>query len=107
MCLDYLKHCPDTVKQIFLRGDSGCKNRLNGTCKFGQEYSIDGDTYWRCGCCNAPFYFKPIKEDIPHYIKLVELGLKKQKEEITVPLLKKSNIANIYRYAMFMEAGSV
>lgn len=77
MCLDYLKHCPDTVKQIFLRGDSGCKNRLNGTCKFGQEYSIDGDTYWRCGCCNAPFYFKPIKEDIPHYIKLVELGLKK------------------------------
>ncbi|SHI66568.1 hypothetical protein SAMN02745176_00945 [Lutispora thermophila DSM 19022] len=76
-CLEYLKHCPDTVKQIFLRGDNGCKNKLNGTCKFGQEYTIDGNTYWRCGCCNAPFYFTPIKDDIPHYIKLVELGLKK------------------------------
>jgi len=32
---------------------------------------------WRCGCCSAPFYFSPIKDDIPHYIKLVELGLKK------------------------------
>jgi len=76
-CLEYLKQCPDTVKQIFLRGDSGCKNRLNGTCQFGQEYTINGTTYWRCGCCNAPFYFNPIKDDIPHYIKLVELGLKK------------------------------
>ncbi|WP_313563477.1 hypothetical protein [Ruminiclostridium cellobioparum] len=76
-CLEYLKHCPDTVKQIFLRGDSGCKKRLDGTCQSGQEYTIDGITYWRCGCCNAPFYFSPIKHDIPHYIKLVEIGLKK------------------------------
>lgn len=76
-CLDYLKNCPATVKQIFLRGDSGCKNRYNNTCKFGQEYTIDGNHYWRCGCCNAPFYFSPIKDDIPHYIKLVELGFKK------------------------------
>jgi len=76
-CFEYLKQCPDTVKQIFLRSDSGCNKRSDGTCQFGQEYTIDGDTYWRCGCCNAPFYFSPIKEDIPHYIKLVELGLTK------------------------------
>lgn len=76
-CLEYLKECPDTVKQIFLRGDSGCNKHQDGTCQFGQEYAIDGNTYWRCGCCNAPFYFNPIKDDIPHYIKLIELGLKK------------------------------
>lgn len=76
-CLAYLNQCPDTVKQIFLRSDSGCENRINGTCQFGQEYTIDENTYWRCGCCSAPFYFSPIKDDIPHYIKLVELGLKK------------------------------
>jgi len=76
-CLEYIEQCPDSVKQIFLHGDSGCENRVKGTCKYGQEYTIDGTTYWRCGCCNAPFYFQPVKEDIPHYIKLVELGGKK------------------------------
>lgn len=73
-CLEYIKQCPDSMRQIFLHGDSGCENRVKGTCKFGQEYTIDGITYWKCGCCNAPFYFHPIKEDIPHYIRLVELG---------------------------------
>ncbi len=76
-CLDYLKECPDSVKQIFLWSDAGCSNRLNGTCIHGQEYVIDGNTYWRCGCWNASFYFNPIIKDILHYIKLVELGLKK------------------------------
>lgn len=76
-CMEYLKDCPDTVKQIFVGGDTGCQNRTNGTCQFGQEYTMDGATYWRCGCCNAPFHFAPTKEDIPYYIKLVEIGLKK------------------------------
>lgn len=76
-CLEYLKQCPDSVKQIFLWSDTGCINHTNGTCLKGQEYTIDGNTYWRCGCCNAPFHFNPIREDIPHYIKLVELGLEK------------------------------
>lgn len=76
-CLAYLNQCPDTVKRIFLSGDSGCSKRLNGSCQFGQEYTVDENTYWKCGCCNAPFYFSPIREDIPHYIKLVELGLEK------------------------------
>ncbi|MDF2672286.1 MAG: hypothetical protein K0R09_551 [Clostridiales bacterium] len=76
-CLDYLKECPDSVKQIFLLSDTGCSNRTKGTCIHGQEYAIDGSTYWRCGCCNASFYFSPIIKDIPHYINLVKLGLKK------------------------------
>jgi len=76
-CIDYLKECPDSVKQIFLWGDKGCSNRIKGTCKYGQEYAIDKNTYWRCGCFNAPFYFSPNINDIPHYIKLVKLGLKK------------------------------
>ena len=76
-CLEYLKECPDSVKQMFLWSDRGCENRIKGTCQSGQEYTIDGSTYWRCGCCNAPFHLNPTKDDIPHYIKLVELGLKK------------------------------
>lgn len=76
-CLDYLNNCPDSIKQMFLFGDPGCKNRTMHTCKCGQEYTIDGNTYWRCGCCQAPFYVHPVKEDIPHYLKLIELGLKK------------------------------
>lgn len=76
-CLEYLKQCPDPVKQIFLKSDRGCEKHTNGTCQFGQTYIIDGVTYWRCGCCNAPFYFYPVKKDIPHYIRLMELGFKK------------------------------
>lgn len=76
-CLDYLEECPESVKQIFLWGDTGCSNRIKGTCIHGQEYAVDGSTYWRCGCCNAHFNFSPNINDIPHYIKLVELGLKK------------------------------
>lgn len=76
-CLGYLKECPDSVKQIFLWSDTGCSNRVKGTCIHGQEYAIDGNTYWRCGCCNAHFNFSPNINDIQHYIKLVELGLKK------------------------------
>ena len=76
-CLEYLNQCPESVKQIFLRGDKGCAKGLSGGCQYGQEYTMDDSTYWKCGCCNAPFYFSPRKEDIPHYIKLVELGLEK------------------------------
>lgn len=76
-CLEYLEQCPDSVKSMFLWSDAGCEQHANGSCQKGQEYTIDGNTYWRCGCCNAPFHLSPIIEDIPHYIKLVELGLKK------------------------------
>lgn len=76
-CIDYLKECPESVKQIFLWSDNACPNRAKGTCIHGQEYEVEGKTYWRCGCCNAHFPFSPIISDIPHYIKLVSLGLKK------------------------------
>lgn len=68
-CLDYLNQCPDSVKKIFLHSDTGCQRRTEGNCIHGQEYTLDGTTYWRCGCCNAPFHFTPVIDDIPHYIK--------------------------------------
>lgn len=76
-CMEYLESCPERVKDIFRYGDNGCKNRFDGTCKFGHEYEYEGKTYWRCGCYTAPFYVKPVLEDISHYLKLVELGSKK------------------------------
>jgi len=76
-CLDYLKRCPESIKDIFRKSDEGCDSRKLGTCKFGQEYNFEDKMHWKCGCCNASFYFKPVEEDIPHYIKLLEIGLKK------------------------------
>lgn len=76
-CFEYLQECPDSVKQIFLRNDEGCAKRHNGSCKSGVRYRLNEIDYWRCGCCNAPFYFEPQIENITHYVKLVELGVKK------------------------------
>jgi hypothetical protein len=42
------------------------------------SYEIDGKHYWHCACCGAPFNFKPILDNITHYINLVKLGEKKQ-----------------------------
>lgn len=70
-CLDYLNHCPDSVKKIFRFSDPGCSNR---PCNKGVAYVFEDNSYWRCGCCAPAFIFKPKIEDIPHYIKLVELG---------------------------------
>jgi len=77
-CIEYLNSCPDSVKQIFTEySDEGCEKRVNGTCKHGISYEIDNQEYWRFACCHTPFNFKPVITDIPHYIKLVELGEKK------------------------------
>ena len=77
-CLDYIESCPDSIKQIFTEyNDAGCEKRYNGTCKHGISYEIDAMQYWRCACCHSPFNFKPDLLNIPHYIKLVELGEKK------------------------------
>lgn len=32
-CLEYLKTCPDTVKQVFLWNDSGCNKRIEKSCQ--------------------------------------------------------------------------
>lgn len=76
-CLEYLNECPERIKGIFRYSDSGCQNRRNGTCRFGVKYEFEKEEKWHCGCCGAPFKIHPIKEDIPHYLKLLELGGKK------------------------------
>ena len=76
-CLPYLSECPERIVEIFRYSDSGCQNRLNGSCKYGVKYSFENEEKWHCGCCGAPFKIHPVKEDIPHYLKLLELGGKK------------------------------
>jgi len=77
--MEYLQTCPDSVKRIFTdKNDSGCQNHRDNTCRHGVSYEIDGQSYWRCACVSPAFCFQqPKVEDIPHYIKLVELGEKK------------------------------
>jgi len=79
-CLEYLKSCPDSVQRIFTeKNDPGCGKRLNNTCKAGVEYEMGGTHYWRCGCCAPAFCLDDPKiEDIPHYVRLTELGSKKR-----------------------------
>lgn len=76
-CLEYLKECPERIVELFRHSDSGCQNRINGTCRFGVKYEFENEEKWHCGCCGAPFKIHPVKEDIPHYLKLLELGGKK------------------------------
>lgn len=76
-CLSYLKECPERIVEIFRYSDTGCQNRINESCKFGVKYEFEEEEKWHCGCCGAPFKLHPVKEDIPHYLKLVELGGKK------------------------------
>ncbi|MCL2774189.1 MAG: hypothetical protein FWD71_12680 [Oscillospiraceae bacterium] len=74
-CIEYIKTCPDSIQEIFTHDDSGCAHRAN--CNMGVAYTFNGVSYWKCGCCAPPLRFKPKISDIPHYIKLVELGEKK------------------------------
>lgn len=76
-CMEYLNECPERIKEIFRRGDAGCKNRADGSCKYGVKYEFENEEKWHCGCCGAPFKMRPVKEDIPHYLKLLELGGRK------------------------------
>lgn len=76
-CLEYLNECPERIKEIFRHSDAGCQNRINGTCKSGVRYEFEKEEKWHCGCCGAPFKIHPVKEEIPHYLKLSELGSKK------------------------------
>lgn len=76
-CLDYLRECPERIIAMFRHTDRGCRNRVNGTCKCGVKYVFEGEEKWHCGCCGAPFKLSPEKEDIPYYLRLVELGNKR------------------------------
>lgn len=76
-CLDYLSECPGRIAEMFRYSDTGCQNRRNGTCRSGVKYMFEQEEKWHCGCCGAPFRIHPVTEDIPHYLKLMELGSKK------------------------------
>lgn len=76
-CLDYLDQCSERIVDMFRYSDQGCQNRVNGTCKYGVKYQFEKKEKWHCGCCGAPFKTHPVKEDIPHYLQLVELGNKR------------------------------
>ena len=76
-CMDYLANCPESVKDIFRQTHNGCAARRNGTCFKSVRYVYEGEEKWRCGCWGAPFSAPPAIANIPHYLKLVELGKKK------------------------------
>lgn len=76
-CLDYLSECSERIAEMFRCSDAGCQNRRNGTCRSGVKYLFEQEEKWHCGCCGAPFRIHPVMEDIPHYLRLMELGNKK------------------------------
>lgn len=76
-CFDYLDGCSEDIKNMFRHSDPGCQNHINGTCRKGVGYIYEGEERWHCGCCSAAFQLHPCVEDIPHYLKLVELGAKR------------------------------
>lgn len=76
-CLKYVRECPERIAEMFRHSDAGCQNRRDGTCKSGVKYVFEQEEKWHCGCCGAPFRIHPVAEDIPHYLKLMELGNKK------------------------------
>lgn len=76
-CMEYLKECTNRILDMFRYTDNGCHNRINNTCKYGVKYIFENEEKWHCGCFSAPFKIYPVKEDIPHYLKLVELGNKR------------------------------
>ena len=73
-CVPYLQEYPERIAEIFRHSDTGCKNRFSGACKCGVRYTFEGEEKWHCGCCGAPFQIRPVTEDIPHYLKLMEYG---------------------------------
>ena len=74
---EHIKQCSNELRANFIPGDIGCGNRpgcvkqgLGG----GQEYIVDGVTYWKCGCHGGKFItIQPRSEDVADYIKLAEL----------------------------------
>ena len=80
-CLPYLQECPERIAEMFRHSDMGCENRRNGSCKCGVKYTFEEEEKWHCGCCGAPFKIYPVAQDIPHYLKLMELGLLRSSPE--------------------------
>jgi hypothetical protein len=73
-CFQYLENCSDRIKDVFRDYQTGCGFK---ECKFALHYVYEGIERRKCCCCGPAFDFKANIEDIPHYIRLVELGEKK------------------------------
>ena len=77
--LEYIKQCPESVIGNFMVSDNGCANRISGTCHSGISYELNGQTIWRCGCCNPNFQVIPSVQDYLYYINAVEMSGNKKK----------------------------
>jgi len=79
-CLEYLEQCPETGKDMFRQNfrqpAPECVSKQY--CEKALNYVYEGKNRWHCACYGASFQGVPlIIDNIPHYIKLVELGKKK------------------------------
>ena len=72
---------PDEVTDMFDHSEPGCGNRANGTCNMGIEYTFGGVKKWHCGCCGALFWLRPAAENISHYLRLLEAGEKRTRDD--------------------------
>jgi hypothetical protein len=74
-CLPYLNVCSELIKDLFRTSLQGCNNP---NCKSTVRYIYENNEIQRCGgCCGTAFEIETCIDDIPHYIKLVELGVVK------------------------------
>lgn len=76
--LEYVRSCPESVIGSFLVSEPGCAKRMAGSCVSGVSYQLNGNTIWRCGCCNPNFQVVPTVENYLYYINAVEAGNKKR-----------------------------
>lgn len=70
--LEHIGAAPESVIKQFMVNDNGCVNRFAGKCVAGVSYELQGQSIWRCGCCNPNFQVVPCKDDYMFYIDLVE-----------------------------------
>jgi hypothetical protein len=75
-CLEKINEFSDSVKAMFRYSEPGCINKQRGTCNHSVSYIFEGEEKWHCGCYKASFSIQPVVDEIPQYLKLIELGLK-------------------------------
>lgn len=74
-CFEYMNNCPAKIKDTFKTSVYGCGN--HNDCNIPHKYIYEGVEVNKCACCGPGHEFEARIEDIPHYIKLVELSVKK------------------------------
>jgi hypothetical protein len=79
-CLEYIEQCPESVKELFRKNRRSRDSIGRDYCSKSVVYIFEGVEKWCCACWGAAFGGIPlIIENIPHYIRLVELGKKQPK----------------------------